>query len=1008
MGLIRRIVHRISLVLVAVAVAVAMACLPAPARAVDPEQQLAQYRHGAWRWQDGELPGAPMAITQGRDGYLWVGTVNGLVRFDGQRFVPWMPPKGTSLPSESILRLRAGPDGSLWIGTQQGLARWKGDTLLSIPASPGGAIASITPDARDGIWFTRVPRPDAKEQVCHVSGSGELRCYGAADGLTLIDDPCCPLGFFQDAAGTTWIGSDTALSAWRDNSTTPYKRDFQRAHKDIGVSAIAPRAGGGLWVGLEKAGPGLGLEHFEDGQWRSLVVGGIDTSTLSVAALLVDVHGSLWIGTQAQGLYRLQGNRLDHFDSTYGLSNDRINGLYEDAEGNIWVATSGGLDRFSDRRVVTFGKQQGLTGQTASTVAASRDGSIYVGSAGLNVLRDGQLSSLAPEGLPEGLVTDVLEDHAGRLWIGVSRTLSILDRGKLIAVRGKNGSTDIAQFNSLGEDVAHDVWGRSSSALFRIRGDVVVDEFPLGPEFEGRQVIADELGRVWLGLRSGDLAQFRDGKASLVAFKRPAGAAVGGFVEHMATTSGAVYGATANGLVAWRNGAAQTMTMANGLPCNNAHAPIVDRAGNLWLLMQCGLVSVPAAELQRWWQDPTAKLRLQVYDGIDGVDPGWAPFRAAALAPDGRLWFANGRNVQVIDPSQPDSRRPAPPVHVETLLADRRTYSLQGLAELPPRIRDLQIDFTAASFALPQRVQFRYKLLGRDRDWQTPVTRRQAFYTDLSPGTYRFVVTARSDGGPWNSKGDAISFRIAPAWYQTTAFRLVVPLIALLLAWALYRWRMRRMSMEMSARFDERLSERVRLARELHDTLLQTVQAGKLVADDALEPSVDEERRRHALQRISSWLGEAIRDGRAALDALRQSTALENDLAQALRECADELAVDKGIAVKMSVHGSTRDLHPIARDEIFRIGSEAIRNAIAHSGSKQLELELAYDHDLSLIVRDFGKGIAIDFGGGKAGHFGLQGMRERAQRIGAKFTITRLNPGGTEVRLQVPGKSLFR
>ena len=1004
MGLVARAVRRLGLP----GLAICLSVTSVPSFAVDPTTQLAQYRHAAWRWQDGDLPGAPFAIAQGRDGYLWIGTANGLVRFDGVRFERWVAPAGTALPSDSVVRLLAGEDDSLWIGTQQGLSRWKKNTLESFPATPGGAIVSITSDKSGGVWFTRTPRPDVKEQVCHVSGSGKLECFGPSQGLTLADDPCCPLGFFQDATGTTWVGSDTTLSAWRGNATTPYTLDIQRTHKDLGVTAIAARPGGGLWIGIAEKGPGLGLEQFDDGQWRSVVASGIDTSTIEVGAMLVDTHGAVWVGTNNQGLYRLHGDRLDHYDSTDGLTNDRIYGLFEDAEGNVWVTTSNGLDRFSDRRVVTFGKRQGLTGQTAATVASSRDGTVYVGTAGINALRDGQLIALEPPGLPDGLVTDMFEDHAGRLWVGVSRTLSIVDQGKLIPVRGKEGGTDIAQFSSLAEDRAHDVWGRTPKALFRIRGDVVVDEFPLGSELEGRQVITDDQGRVWLGLRSGDLAQFSQGKAIIIPFPKPAGASASGFVEHMTTSSGAVYGATANGLVAWKDGDARTMTRSNGLPCNHAHAPIADQAGNLWILMQCGLVSIPQAELARWWKDPAARLRVHVLDGIDGVDPGWAPFRAAARTPDGRLWFANGRNIQLIDPAQSRARRLPPPVHVEALSADRVPYSLTGVARLPPRVRDLQIDFSAASFALPQRVQFRYQLRGRDTGWQAPVNRRQVFYTDLPPGTYRFVVSARTEGGPWNAQGDSVAFRIAPAWYQTLAFRIALPLLALVLAWALYRWRIRRMAAEMTTRFDERLSERVRIARELHDTLLQTVQAGKLVADDALEPTVDEQRRRHALERISSWLGQAVREGRAALDALRQSTALENDLAQALRECAEELVVDQGIAVRMSVQGTTRELHPIARDEVFRIGSEAIRNAIAHAGSKSLEIELAYSSDLTLIVRDFGRGIAIDFAGGKPGHFGVQGMRERAQRIGAKLSISRLNPGGTEVRLQVPGQSVFR
>jgi signal transduction histidine kinase/ligand-binding sensor domain-containing protein len=788
-----------------------------------------------------------------------------------------------------------------------------------------------------------------------------------------------------------------------------FKLPLNLTRRDMGVTALALRAEGGLWVGIAKAGPGLGLQLFIDGKFEPPVIRDFDAGSLRVSTLLQDRSGALWIGTYGQGLYRLYDGAIDHYESADGLSNDRINSLFEDREGTLWVATTKGIDQFRDLRVTSFAKRHGLSSDSATSIAAARDGSIWVSSAELDVMRDGRFTT-APEGLPDGLVTDLLEDHAGRLWVGVGKTLSIVEGGKMTPVRGRDGANEIALIASLAQDTRHDVWARSANTLFQIRGDAVVDEHPLGPELEGRAITADPESGIWLGLRTGGFALFRDGKAQSIPVALPPGASVNGFVEHITTTpSGEVLGATANGIVAWKEGKTQTLTTANGLPCNHAHALQSDSKGNLWAYMQCGLVEIPHAETRRWWTSPDARLQVRALDALDGVDSGWAPFRGATKAPDGRLWFTNGRSVQMIDPAAAAKNQTAPSVHIEALVADRIDYPIADGVQLPAQIRDLQIDYTATSFVIPQRVQFRYMLAGRDADWQAPVARRQAFYTDLQPGDYRFTVIASNDDGVWNERGDSISFRILPAWYQTLLFRIAATLLGLGVVWLLYRWRMHRVSSMMSARFDERLAERLRIARELHDTLLQTVQAGKLVADDALGSTVDDQRRRHALERISSWLGEAISEGRAALNSLRRSTALRNDLAEGLQEAAESFAGESGMLVRVSVAGRAREMHPIVRDEIYRIGHEAIRNAALHSRGRMLDVELTYAHDLNLRVRDDGIGIdAIDAEQGKPGHFGLQGMRERAQRIEARLDVTRVAAGGTEVRLVVPGRIVFR
>jgi signal transduction histidine kinase len=311
----------------------------------------------------------------------------------------------------------------------------------------------------------------------------------------------------------------------------------------------------------------------------------------------------------------------------------------------------------------------------------------------------------------------------------------------------------------------------------------------------------------------------------------------------------------------------------------------------------------------------------------------------------------------MIDPAHLAPNSIPPPIHIEEVVADRKTYSpVQGL-RLPSLLRDLEIDYAALSFVAPQRVRFRYKLEGHDTKWQEPGTRRQAFYNDLRPGKYKFRVIACNNDGVWNEEGATLDFSVAPAWFQTNLFRFLCFAFGVFLLWAIYRLRVRQVASVISARFDERLAERTRMARELHDTFLQTIQGSKLVADDALDPSTDLVRMRRAMEQLSAWLEQAMREGRAALNSLRSSTTEKNDLAEAFRRATENGSMPGSMQATFSVVGDAREMHPIVRDEVYRIGYEAIRNAYTHSRATRLDVELRYAQDLALRVRDNGVGI---------------------------------------------------
>jgi signal transduction histidine kinase len=478
----------------------------------------------------------------------------------------------------------------------------------------------------------------------------------------------------------------------------------------------------------------------------------------------------------------------------------------------------------------------------------------------------------------------------------------------------------------------------------------------------------------------------------------------------LADGDNSVWAATSKGLLHWKDGRWKVLDTRNGLPCDSIFSLIKDDHGSVWLYAQCGLLTISGPELNSWWERPDHKVAVTILDSLDGAQPRRGRQQpTAAKSPSGELWFVNNTVAQMVDPNHLDKNEIPPPVRIEGIVADQKSYLAHNDLRLPSLTRDLEIDYTALSFSVPKKVRFRYKLEGRDGDWQEPGTRRQAIYSDLPPRRYRFRVIACNNDGVWNEVGASLAFSVAPAWYQTSTFRFLCISSGILLVWAIYRLRVQRVANAMSVRFDERLAERTRMARELHDTLLQTIQGSKLVADDALEKSSDPVRMRRALERLSDWLGRAAEEGRAALNSLRTSTTERNDLAEGFQRAIQECRLHSPIEASFAVAGETQDMHPVVRDEVFRIGYEAIRNACAHSRGSRMEVELTYAHDLTVRVADNGVGIAPSvLDQGRDGHFGLQGMRERAARIGAKLTIVSSAESGTQITAVVPGSIVFR
>ncbi|HEU0253007.1 MAG TPA: two-component regulator propeller domain-containing protein, partial [Pyrinomonadaceae bacterium] len=711
-----------------------------------------------------------------------------------------------------------------------------------------------------------------------------------------------------------------------------------------------------------------------------------------------------------------------------GLSGERANTLFEDREGNIWVGTMSGLDRFRDSTVSTLSINQGLSSPRIRSVVADRNGGVWLATPdSLNRWSNGQLSVLkiahTRAGKPNAFTPNSLfQDHSGRLWASTPFEFGYLDNDRYVPISSVPGV-----ITAMVQDTAKSLWiANEHAGLFQVVGDKVAQEIPwskLGHEDHVSAMAADPKGGIWLGFFLGGLAYYSDGQIR-ASYSTADGLTAGRIGEIQLEQDGTLWIATEAGVSRLKNGRIATLTTENGLPCEAIHWLREDDARSFWLYTSCGLLRIARSELDAWTtavdQDIKAKPKIvtTLFDNSDGVrnmaaGNHFSP--QATRSTDGKLWFSMGDGVSVVDPNRLPFNNLQPTVQIEQFIADRRTYDAtadeSGRLRLPPLIRDLQIDYTALSLVAPEKILFRYKLEGRDGDWREAGNRRQVFYNDLAPGDYRFRVMACNNSGVWSETGAYVDFTIAPAYYQTAWFRIGAVILLLLALVALYQLRLQQVARVVRGRMEERLEERERIARDLHDTLLQSVQ-GLILKFHAVSRQIPADLPAHAaLEKTLDHADQVLAEGRDSIRNLRVESASLSDLPAAFRSVAEETSQGREATFKTVVEGRVRDLHPLVLEECYCIGREAIINALSHSEGQHVEAEIAYDsRQFRLRVRDDGRGIEpkVLESGGRPGHWGLQGMRERAEKIGGQLRFWSRPETGTEVELTVPGGMAYQ
>ena len=988
------------------------------ALALDPSLDLSQYAHTAWRIRDGFLRSPINAIAQTPDGYLWLGSEFGLFRFDGVRAVPWQPKEG-QLPSSYITCLLVALDGTLWIGTLKGLASWKDGKLTQYPEFAGQIIFASTQDRNGTVWVGTA----IGGRLCAVE-TGKVQCQGQEHFGSHV------LAVYEDHRGNLWVSAHTGLWRWKPGPPDHY----ELPSGTLEANGIIEDDSGAILLATND-----GLKRLTDGKLQPLQLPGF-AAVPRPNRFFRSSDGSLWISTH-HGLLRLHEGRTDLFRIGDGLSGEGVIRVYEDRERSIWVGTTGGLDRFRAYAFPRISALQGLSSSDTWAVLAAPDGSIWIGASdGLNRWQNGHVTF---HGRQEGSLRDqrspatrradpvldgvpnrlALDDHH-RLWVATPKGVFYLERDRFVRVPGL--PSGIVWSMSTVPDGHGTAWlGFMHLGLFRWTGPDTVQQFPwtqFKKDIGATAALPDPSsgGGLWLGFFDRGVSYLENGRV-VRSYSEADGLGAGRVNDLRPGGHGTIWAATEGGLSRIRDGHVLTLTASNGMPCDAVHWSIEDDDHSAWLYMPCGLVLIARSELDAWVSDPKRKIQATLFDASDGIATSGAIGTIGprvTKAPDGKIWFTSVDGITVIDPRHLPRNDLPPPVHIEQVTADGRIYDASGSGRLrlPARIRDLAVDYTALSLVVPEKLHFRVKLEGQDKDWRELVNVRHAQYTNLPPGGYRFLVKASNNSGVWNEEGAFLDFAIAPAYWQTSWFRALALVFLVGLFWATYRIRvgvlerhqrlLEQHQAEITA-LNERLmkaqeEERSRIAGELHDGVVQQMTTVNTLLGVATMQVPPDSRAKATIDKVQDIVMGMGSDVRHLSHELHPGLLKEAGLPEALCSYCKEFSTTRGIPVTCEADSGVQELSPGTALALYRIAQEALGNAAKHSRAKQVRVRLIRaDEVVSLIVSDDGVGFVLGRPGDSGG-VGLVNMRERVRYLNGTFELDTQPGRGTTIRAEVP------
>jgi signal transduction histidine kinase/ligand-binding sensor domain-containing protein len=945
--------------------------------ALEPSTPLANYGRQTWVMENGLPQNTVQALAQTRNGFVWLGTEVGLVRFDGNGFAAFDRNSSPALPDNDVRCLLETRDGSLWIGTSDGLARWKDETVTAfttrdgLPANGIQALAE-SPDGVLRVWTELgMARLDGARFV--PSSTVDAAPGGPVASAAM---PGLGIGLVQSLPdGARVQSSKNELTVTRGSSVIA-RFAVRRELPGTRIQILFADREGSLWIGTNG-----GLARLAGGKLQLLPVTD-PLASASVLALMEDHEGNLWAGTEAGGLHILREQRFRTMGAREGLSIDGTTAVVEDGAGIIWVGTSGGGLNAMQRSggiagaVHHYSARDGLLSDVILSLASAPNGDLWVGTPdGLNRIRGGSIASFtSADGLPDDFIRSLLADADGSLWIGTRRGLTHWaprNGGPGAGLAGMHMET-FTQANGLGSDLV--------GAMSR-----------------------DSQGDLWVATFAG-LSRLRGGK--IVNYTTANGLSSNVVTALLPRQNGTLLiGTQDKGWDFW-DGQRFSPVTVDRLGQTTIHAILDDRNGHLWLATADGIARCDASgegiEHPQCTEFGTA-------DGLRSRETATNSHPAAWRSRDGFLWFATPKGLVEIDPAHFPMNTVPPPVVLERFAVDdvpQPPGAAASSVRIPAGHVHFQFDYAGLSFVAPQKVRYRYMLENFDRNWTDAGARRSAYYTNIPPGSYTFRVQAANNDGVWNTAGAAMRFELRPHFYQTLWFYLLLVLAAAGTLALILRQRLRRAESE----FNAVLGERNRIAREIHDTLAQgyvgiSVQL-ELLAELLRQNKVEQAARQ--LDATCAHVREGLADARRSIWALRSQDAGETTLPVRLRRMV-EAAEGNGLEARFGIHGAYRPLPPGTEREILRVAQEAIHNMKRHALARSLYVQLEYmPAEIALEVRDDGQGFSSDMERESlperdgSGHYGLTGMRERAAVIGGTLEVTSVPGAGTAVHLRAP------
>lgn len=973
---------------VASSVAIALA-LALPARADGTgEAPLTGYSWTFWTTEDALYPGPFRAITQDRDGYLWLAVSRDLVRFDGVRFVHWLELGHPPLKGDGIITaLYAAGDGSLWIGSTDAITRFADGSLISYSRDqglPAGGIAVLQQDREGTLW-----------------AGGQWGLARFEDGhwyeQTTADGSHLPavLAVYQDSRDARWVGT-TAGTFVKPPGASGFVLEGPSSNV---VSSFSEDESGIVWSAARGTGviPATGSPATYSVQ---------SVAEAADSRLLHDREGRLWVASRGQGLFLFPElssavvGPVQRLTRREGLTSDVVLCLFEDSDGNIWAGTDNSLMRLRKNRGFA---PAGLEASTVREVTAGVNDSVWIGTtSGLyQISSGGRRLYTVEDGLPSNLITALPAGPVSDLWVGTDRGLAHFSNGRFDQPRTL---TDVptGRITALTLDHQGRLWtcagpGELGYVWSNLSGFTVV---PVPTRRTCLSAYTDTVGRIWIGFSDGSVMVFDE---TGVATYRESDGLTGSTVTSIFEDSrGTIWVGTNNGVVRFKEGRFTAFGSGHGLPSRAVFAGVEDDSGSLWFSVIAGLIRVASEEFDKALADQAYRITYHLYDQSDGFSGAPLFFGSpnATKAKDGRLWFITTDDVAIVNPLELPISTPLPRPQIETVVANGQRRAPKQNEVVPPLRSELRIAYTAFNFAAPQRTQFRYLLEGIDRDWIEVGETREAIYASLPPGDYRFLVAARYGTHQWNPLPSIWSFSVQPTLIQTQWFFAMCLIAGIGVVWAAFMLRLGQQRHQLGLV----LAERTRVAREIHDTLLQSL-AGIALRFDVIAQAMDNSptAAKTLLWRARDEVEWYIREARQSIWQLRSPTLVNHNLAWAIRDTCSRIVINAGIEFRFSADDSLPPLDPHVEEQLLRIAQEATANAVRHSGANTISIELTVARtSLKLTIVDNGVGFDFTDRDAVAGtHWGLLDIKERVEQIGGTLKLNTSIGQGTELAVTV-------